>query len=45
MTPCITPFAILGITRFAGVMTSPYFLQPRAAAAARRFDFGARVFF
>jgi hypothetical protein len=23
-------------------MTSPYFLQPRAAAAACRFDFGAR---
>jgi hypothetical protein len=32
-------------TRFSGVMTSPYFLQPTAAAAARRFDFGTRVFF
>jgi hypothetical protein len=26
-------------------MTSPYFLQPTTAAAARRFDFGTRVFF
>ena len=32
-------------TRYSGVMTSPYFLQPTAAAAARRFDFGTRVFF
>ena len=32
-------------TRFSGVMTSPYYLQPTAAAAARRFDFGTRVFF
>lgn len=32
-------------TRFSGVMTSPYYLQPTAAAPARRFDFGTRVFF
>lgn len=32
-------------TRYAGVMTSPYFMQPTAAAPARRFDFGTRVFF
>ena len=32
-------------TRYSGVMTSPYFLQPTAAAPARRFDFGTRVFF
>ncbi|AMY06895.1 hypothetical protein LuPra_00056 [Luteitalea pratensis] len=32
-------------SRYAGVMTSPYFLQPTAAAPARRFDFGTRVFF
>ena len=32
-------------TRYSGVMTSPYFLQPTTAAAARRFDFGTRVFF
>jgi hypothetical protein len=31
--------------RFSGVMTSPYYLQPTAAAPARRFDFGTRVFF
>ena len=32
-------------TRFAGVMTSPFFLQPTGSAPARRFDFGTRVFF
>jgi len=32
-------------TRFSGVQTSPFYLQPTAAAAARRFDFGTRVFF
>ncbi len=32
-------------TRFAGVLTSPYYGQPTAAAAARRFDFGTRIFF
>jgi hypothetical protein len=32
-------------SRYSGVMTSPYYLQPTAAAAARRFDFGTRVFF
>ncbi len=32
-------------TRFAGVQTSPLFGQPTAAAAARRFDFGTRIFF
>ncbi len=32
-------------TRFSGVMTSPYFMRPTAAAPARRFDFGTRVFF
>jgi hypothetical protein len=31
--------------RYSGVMTSPFFLQPTAAAPARRFDFGTRVFF
>lgn len=32
-------------TRYAGVMTSPYYLQPTAAGPARRLDFGTRVFF
>lgn len=32
-------------TRFAGVMTSPLFGQATAAAPARRFDFGTRIFF
>jgi len=32
-------------TRYSGVMTSPFFMQPTAAAPARRFDFGTRVFF
>jgi hypothetical protein len=32
-------------SRYSGVMTSPYYLQPTAAAPARRFDFGTRVFF
>ena len=38
-------FNDVNYTRFAGVMTSPFFLQPTAAAPARRFDFGTRVFF
>jgi hypothetical protein len=32
-------------TRFAGVLTSPLFLQPTAAGPARRFNFGTRVTF
>ena len=32
-------------TRFAGVLTSPLFGRPTAAAPARRFNFGTRVFF
>jgi hypothetical protein len=32
-------------TRFAGVLTSPFYGQATAAAPARRFDFGTRVFF
>lgn len=38
-------FNEVNYTRFSGVMTSPFFLQPTAAAPARRFDFGTRVFF
>ncbi len=32
-------------TRFAGVLTSPLFGMPTAAASARQFEFGTRVFF
>lgn len=32
-------------TRFAGVLTSPFFGQPIAAGPARRFELGTRVFF
>lgn len=32
-------------TRFAGVQTSPFYGQATAAAPARRFDFGTRIFF
>lgn len=32
-------------TRFSGVLTSPYYGQATAAAGARRFDFGTRIFF
>ncbi|HTV02980.1 MAG TPA: carboxypeptidase regulatory-like domain-containing protein [Luteitalea sp.] len=35
----------VNFTRFAGVLTSPLYGQATAAAPARRFDFGTRVFF
>jgi hypothetical protein len=30
---------------YSGVMTSPFFMQPTAAAAARKIDFGMRIGF
>jgi hypothetical protein len=32
-------------TRFAGVLTSRLFGMPTAAASARQFEFGTRLFF
>lgn len=38
-------FNEVNYTRFSGVMTSPLFGMPTAAASARQFEFGTRVFF
>lgn len=38
-------FNDVNYTRFAGVLTSPLYGQPTAAAPARRFNFGTRVVF
>ncbi len=38
-------FNEVNYTRFSGVQTSPLFGMPTAAASARQFEFGTRVFF
>jgi len=38
-------FNEVNYTRFSGVLTSPLFGMPTAAAPARQFEFGTRVFF